>query len=313
MASDATSLLGPLAAFGSSVTWAIGVIAYSKLSEKYPAYLINFTRLLVGTPFFLLIFLLSDHPLAKLHATEPHHLLWSFSAVMASYAFGDSLFLMASRHIGAPGALAIASIYPLWSALGGIVFKGEILSLSRSFGILIIIASTIAVILSGHRGAEVTGLDQQVQEAPKIKRFRAGKIKGPLLAIACSLCWALNSLSVSRLGVGIDAIYANLLRFLMGLVLCPLIGILLNGRRSFRWILRKDFVRSLPSFAIECTGGPLFYVYGLSHSALAIGATLSSLAPVLSVPMALALGREKFSAVKTAGVLGVIAGAWLLF
>jgi len=231
---------------------------------------------------------------------------------MASYAFGDSLFLMATKYMGAPGALAIASIYPMWSALGGVVFKGEVLTVAHVTGISIIIAGTVAVILAGSHKREVAGADFQVQDAARKRRWAMRQWIGPALAVGCSLCWALNSVAVSRLGASLNSSYVNLLRFVMGAFLCPLVGIAMHGPKSFKMIPKKEFVPASPAFLVECTLGPLFYVYGLSHSSLAVGAALTSLAPVISVPLALMLGREHFSLVKTIGVVAVILGAWIL-
>jgi drug/metabolite transporter (DMT)-like permease len=61
-------------------------------------------------------------------------------------------------------------------------------------------------------------------------------------------------------------------------------------------------------FLIEAYGGSYFYTYGLAHAPLAIGATLSSLAPILSVPVAIALKLEKFSPIRTLGVCLAVLG-----
>jgi drug/metabolite transporter (DMT)-like permease len=71
--------------------------------------------------------------------------------------------------------------------------------------------------------------------------------------------------------------------------------------------------RNLWAFVIEGFGGSLFYLYGLSHSRLAVGAVLTSLAPVVSVPVAVAFGLERFSLARTAGVTMVVLGIILLF
>ena len=75
---------------------------------------------------------------------------------------------------------------------------------------------------------------------------------------------------------------------------------------------RQEFRRWAWLFACEAFGGSLFFLYGLSRSPLVIGTTLSSLAPVLSMPVACALGWERFSGKRALGVLFVILGVWLL-
>ena len=69
---------------------------------------------------------------------------------------------------------------------------------------------------------------------------------------------------------------------------------------------------SLWVFVLEAFGGSYFFVYGLSHTHLALASTLTSLAPVLSVPVALALKIERFSIGRTLGVCTVVIGLCLL-
>lgn len=53
-------------------------------------------------------------------------------------------------------------------------------------------------------------------------------------------------------------------------------------------------------------------MYGLTHSTLAVGASLSSLSPVVAVPVAIYLGWEAPSLKRIGGVLAVVAGVCLL-
>ena len=70
----------------------------------------------------------------------------------------------------------------------------------------------------------------------------------------------------------------------------------------FRWG-KPGKVRS----AEACIGSSLF-VYGLAHTDLAVGATLSSVAPLLSVPFALVYREERWSGSRFAAVTATVAG-----
>jgi drug/metabolite transporter (DMT)-like permease len=296
------SYLGLGAALASSFTWAVGVSAFTPLSRRYPAYVINLHRILLALPTFFLILIFRGSLVSSFAAVTQHQVLWATIAVLASYAFGDALFLMSTKRLGAPAALAIASTYPVWSALGARIFQGEVLAASKYLGIGIVILGTIFVILSGAK-KETSSL------APARKFAYLG---GVLLAFSCAFCWALNTVAVKEMGQGLDAVMVNAFRLAIALVLCPLIGVSMNGLKSFRMIPRRDFLPILPIFAIEAIAGPFLYVYGLSHSPLAIGAALTALAPVISVPIAVVLGQEKFSLPKTLGVSAVVVGVWVM-
>jgi drug/metabolite transporter (DMT)-like permease len=65
-------------------------------------------------------------------------------------------------------------------------------------------------------------------------------------------------------------------------------------------------------FLAETLLGSFFFLYGLSHSPMVLGSTLTSLAPVLSVFVAVAMGLEKFSWHRLLGVVVVVSGLALL-
>jgi drug/metabolite transporter (DMT)-like permease len=65
-------------------------------------------------------------------------------------------------------------------------------------------------------------------------------------------------------------------------------------------------------FAGEAYFGSLCFLYGLGHSELVVGTTLSSLAPIISAPAAVIMGLERWSWRRMGGVFGVVAGIVLL-
>jgi drug/metabolite transporter (DMT)-like permease len=83
-----------------------------------------------------------------------------------------------------------------------------------------------------------------------------------------------------------------------------------RGRQTRRRRARGDPL--LPALVADSIVGALAYVYGLSHTDLAVGATLSSLAPLFSVPFAIAAGEERFDARRSAAIVVTVAGIVLL-
>ncbi len=306
---------GPIAAFMASVTWATGVLGYSKLSQTYPAYIINLHRIMIGLPAACLILTITGGWGAALDLLTAQKLGWAIVVVLSSYAFGDALFFMSTKRIGGPAALAVASVYPLWSAMWGVAFEGQALLLGQIIGIVIVIAGVVAVILSGAKEEDLApGIPrmQELEVLPKKRFWRGAKAVGFALALLASLCWSMNTISVSKLGEGLNPMFVNVLRLGIAFILCPIIGVAMNGKSSLKLIPAKLFWPFLPVFAVECVLGPFFYVYGLSNSPLAVGAALTALAPAISVPVAVLIGRESFSWLKSSGIVAVVAGIWLM-
>lgn len=313
----ATVLLGPLFAFLSSLTWAIGTTRYSALAKQYPPFCINFHRAVIAFPTFAFLLFATGvigghgltHAIKQMSAVDSVRMSWFAFSVICSYAFADVLFLWSTQSLGTPGALAIASTYPLWAAVAGWLFRDETMGLSRVLGLMITVAGTVLVILAGRqrrrdRGpAELTG-------AAKTDSYPLGIA----LALATSLLWALNAFSVSQASHGVSVLAAGTIRMFFAFAFSPIIGFALLRKFDVKALLlsKSDLRSSLWIFALEGFGGALLYTYGLANSSLAVAAVLTSLAPVLSIPIAWKFGDEKISRQKALGVLLVVIGVWFL-
>ncbi len=293
---------GPLCAFGSSITWAIGSSGYSKLTRNHSAVSVNFTRALIALPLFILAtFVLAGGwhgGLASFSEIHLSHLGWFTLSMIGSYGLGDILFLWAALEIGIPAALALASTFPLWTAIAGSVLEGQRLGLLQGVGLVIAVFGVALVILSRTSG---TG--------SSARKTSVGK--GVLLAIAASFLWALNGYAVARGGRDLPVVVGSALRMVLALAMTGTMGVFFSNGEGLP-LPFKETLRSSWFFVLEAFVGSALYFYGMVHSPLAIASTLSSLAPVLSVPVALILGLEKFSGVRTAGVCAVVSGLALL-
>jgi drug/metabolite transporter (DMT)-like permease len=300
------------------MTWAIGSAGYSRLSRNYSVFSINFVRTLVGLPLFILTtFIISGGiipGLANYADVKASEWGWLSLSMFASYGIGDACFLWSTRSLGLPGALAIASCYPVWTVLAGYLWGDEQVSASQVLGLFITIIGVVAVVLNGPKNGSKKGPQKSTQNAlnphlpSKPKKFSA---TGFLFAIGASAGWATNSYAVSRGGGRVLPPVANTLRMGMAMLLSAFLARCFA--RDSRLILpMKEVVPLLWLFVVEAYGGSLLYLYGLSHSPLALGATLASLAPAISVPVALAFRLEKFSVYRTLGVFAVVFGIWCL-
>ena len=302
--------IGPLCAFGASVTWAVGSAGYSRLARGHSPFAVNFGRAMVGLPLFAIaVMLTSGGPFAaysKLVSTPGSQLGLLAISIFASYGLGDVLFMWSTRSLGVPAALAIASTYPLLTAGLGSWLQGEVLAPSQVFGLVMTVTGIVIVILSGSEPTPPSS--EGAHASPSHVNRRA---VGILLAFGTMLMWAINSSVTARAGKDLDPFVANFIRMTFALGMSTGLSRILAPGTEIVLPLRI-FKKSLLLFVFEAFGGSLLFIYGLSHSPLAIGSTLSSLAPVLSVPVAWALGLERFSFFRTIGVIVVVVGLWFL-
>lgn len=306
------SSLGAASSFLCSVTWAVGVSAYSNLARKYPPSAVNMTRGLVALPAYVIWAMFLGGSVAGTIALYEQitatHLTWLAISMVSSFAVGDLMFLLSCRAMGVPGALALSSAYPIWSALADTIFRGAHLSTANWVGLVTVVVGIAVVILVGKSQIERKEIDAA---AVKPHRILDHYGFGVALGLGTSLFWALNTYATARGGEGLPMAITNSYRMLFAVILCPLVGMLV-ARASPRPIPMKALKPVLWVFILESVGGSTLYMYGLTHAPLAIASALSALAPAISAPIAWVLKMEKFSAAKFSGILMIIFGIWML-
>jgi drug/metabolite transporter (DMT)-like permease len=286
------------------MTWAVGASLYSRLSGRYSVFAVNFTRALFGLPLFFVSALAFSGGLASFRGIEGHHLFWFVVSMICSYGLGDAMFMWSTRTLGAPGALAVSSVYPLWTSAVGLL-RGETLSMSQLLGVIVTVGGVIVVILNapeeGRRSRKQAVSEQEDRSY----------VLGVALAIGTSFFWAGNTFAVQKIGKELDLMVVNSVRMAMALGLSAGFGALLAPKKPLL-LPRGEVLKGASIFILESFIGSGLFIYGLAHSTLAVGSTLSSLAPVVSVPVALAMGIERFSLVRAAGIAAVVGGLALL-
>ena len=303
-------MFGPFCAFMSAVTWAVGSTAYSRLARGHSAFAVCFARASVALPFFIFFAVVSEggltQALGAYGAVTVKDLSWLAVSILSSYGLGDVLFMWATRSLGVPAALAIGSIYPILTAGWGVLFQGEVLNSVQCVGLGVTVAGVITVILSQ---SEPTPASSEGAHAAPAHLTR--KRNGVLLAFGAAIAWAFNAIGTARGGQHLNPMVGNTFRMIFALGMTVGFGRLFapGSEITLPWRVIK---KNIPLFVFEAFGGSAFFMYGLAHSSLAVGSTLSSLAPVLSVPVAWFLGMERFSLPRTVGVCSVVFGLWLL-
>jgi drug/metabolite transporter (DMT)-like permease len=278
------------------VTWAYATTRYARVSHEVGSVRVNYARALVAFPAFGLIGL-GLHGPRLLSGVTFGAVPWLVVSVLSSYALGDAIFLTAARRTGITTALAIASTYPLWAALFGVFVSGEPLGVARAFGTLLSVVGVVCLVrLSRHPSAAGR------ESAPRDPT-------GVVLAILASVLWAVNSVSIKRAAVGLDVFQLNTARYGFALAFLHL---QVGRSRSLPSAPAAGWGPVIPALIADAVFGSLFYVYGLSHTDLAVGATLSALAPLVSVPVTIALGEERFSAPRFLAVVATVGGVVLL-
>jgi drug/metabolite transporter (DMT)-like permease len=295
-------MLGALAALASAAIWAFGSTRYAIGSRVIGSARVNLTRASTVMPIFLALTAWLTHG-QIFSGVDRVHAGWLALSVICAYAFADNVFFAAARRVGITTAMAIASTYPLWATLAGALWRGERFGWSQASGTLLCVAGVIALILLAPRAAHEVphaGSDAQASRA------------GILLALLTSLLWAGNSVSTKLGGTGLITVQANLIRFFFAWPILAATSAIVPRPTQDDAAAQKTILALVPVSLLEAGLGSSLFVYGLAHSDLAVGATLSSLAPLMSVPFALYYRAERWSLPRFAAVLATVGGVILL-
>jgi DME family drug/metabolite transporter len=303
-----TDSLGAVAAFTASVTWAFASARYAQMSESAGPVRVNLLRALAAAALWSGALALVEGPGALSRVDAAHTLLLAGS-IVCSYAIGDSVFYAAATRAGISVALAIATIYPLWAALYGALFRGESFGVLRALGLLACVVGIASLLVQTHR-SRLPG--------------QQNALLGIALALLTSLFWAGNTVFLKLGAQGLSLYQANAVRFSFGALL--LIAQLPFQRRTPRaerppgavevreervgmWQLARRLWLPL----LADTGlGSVAFAYGITHTDLALGATLSSLSPLVALPIAAVLGTERVTLGKVIAVSITVGGVVLL-
>ena len=305
---SAAPLLGPAACLGSAALWALAANVYARAARASSPVAVNFMRASLSFPFFLAVALVQG-PAGGLGEVTSGRAAWLLVSVVGSYAVGDALFLASAQLLGVPVALAIASTYPLWSACAGWAFLGQSVGPAGLVGVGLVVAGVVTVVRPrGGRADE----GESTLPSSGVRAHGSGHAAGVLLAAATSLFWALNTFAVARGGAGLPVAAVNAVRMGIAVALLPLVRLVVRGRGTPLLVPAREMRHAWPVFLLESIGGTALFVIGLTRSPLAVAAALTSLAPVLSVPFAVVVGRERVGARALAGIVLVTAGIVLL-
>jgi drug/metabolite transporter (DMT)-like permease len=295
-------VLGALASVASAALWAFASTRYAQASRAVGSARVNLTRATTVLPLFAVATLVTTHGhvLAGIDRTRA---MWLALSVLCAYGFADNVFFASARRVGITTALAIASSYPLWAALAGVVWRGERFGVVRSSGTLLCVGGIIALIVLSPRA---------VEEHEHAHSTRREAREGILLALLTSILWAGNTVSVKMGGTGIEAWHANLIRFLIAWPILAATSAVTTRPSRDDAVVRAAYRSLVPVSLAEAFVGSSLFVYGLAHTDLAVGATLSSLAPLMSVPFALFYREERWSPTRFAAVTATVAGVIIL-
>jgi drug/metabolite transporter (DMT)-like permease len=291
---------GELAALGAAVCWSLTPFVFESAGKRVGSLVVNLLRLVVAVALLAAIGLGRRGMALPLDAT-PSAWLWLSLSGLVGFTFGDLCLFRAFVVIGPRLSGLLMALVPPIMGLFGFVILGERLGAREWLGMAVTVGGVAWVVLER---PDKTG------ESPA--RPRPG---GILLGVGGAVGQA-GGLLLSKIGMrSYDAFAATQIRVLVGGLGFALIFTLLGWWPRVGHAFRD--ARSMGHIGIGALLGPCLGValslLAVQHAPVGVAATIMALVPVLMIPAAWWLRRDKASWRAMAGASLAVAGAGLFF
>lgn len=291
---------GEFAALLTAVFWTITAIAFEGATVRVGTYSVNLIRLVLGFIFLTAMAWFNRGILFPVDATQEAW-FWLILSGVIGFVLGD-LFLFASYPIiGSRIAMLIMTLAPPFAAILSWAILGETMGLLSILGMMLVISGISLAIWSRPNGEKKMKLN-----------FSA---KGLLFALLGTIGQAVG-LVLSKLGMGeYNAFAATQIRIIAGIVgFIVLITLLKRWKNVGKALLNK---KAMTGISIGSFFGPFlgvsFSLIAIQNTSTGIAATLMAIVPVLIIPPAILIFKQKISVKEVIGAFISVFGVILFF
>lgn len=298
------SYLGEFSALLTALFWTVTSLSFEAAGKRVGSLQVNLIRLVIAFFIYSLYLKITRGMFLPLDAGMERWLWLSLSGVVG-FVLGDLLLFQAFVVVGARVAMLIMSLSPPVTALISWLMLGEVLTPMNWLGMGVTLTGISLVVLKRERGNGAT----------RRKITSAYSLKGILLAFGGAVGQAAG-LVLSKRGMGsYDAFASSQIRVIAGMV-----GFLIIILMMRRWPMILRALRNKPAMRLISLGslfGPFlgvsFSLLAVQHTQAGIAATIMAIVPVLIIPPAVLIFRERINWKEITGALITVAGVMLFF
>lgn len=298
------SYLGEFSALLTALFWTVTSLSFEAAGKRVGSLQVNLIRLVIAFFIYSLYLKITRGMFLPLDAGMERWLWLSLSGVVG-FVLGDLLLFQAFVVVGARVAMLIMSLSPPVTALISWLMLGEVLTPMNWLGMGVTLTGISLVVLKRERGNGST----------RRKITSAYSMKGILLAFGGAVGQAAG-LVLSKRGMGsYDAFASSQIRVIAGMV-----GFLIIILMMRRWPMILRALRNKPAMRLISLGslfGPFlgvsFSLLAVQHTQAGIAATIMAIVPVLIIPPAVLIFRERINWKEITGALITVAGVMLFF
>lgn len=292
--------LGEFASLLVAVFWTITAMAFERASLRIGSLSLNLIRLFIGMV-FLTIFSWIHRGIALPVDADLFNWTWLLVSGLVGFVFGDLFLFKSFTLIGSRFAMLIMTLAPLLAALAGWIALDEHLSALNLFGMfLTIFGISLAIFV---RKENRKGFSMRIS------------LKGVLFAFLGAAGQGFG-LVISKYGMGdYDPFAATQIRLIAGIA-----GFAVLTTWMGRWkkiVSAMGDRRGMSATFLGSFFGPFlgvsFSLLAVKYTETGIAATIMAIVPILIIPPAILIYKEKVKLLEVVGSVVSISGVALLF
>jgi len=291
---------GEIAALCTAIFWTVTALAFESASNKIGSLSLNIIRLGIGFV-FLSIFNLFYRGIIFPSDASTENWLWLVLSGLVGFLFGDLFLFKSYTIIGSRFAMLIMTLVPPITALAGWIILGEKLTGMNYLGMCLTILGISLAIFNRNSG----------KSGFSLKFSYLGLLYAFLGAVGQALGLVLSKFGMKEY----DPFAATQIRIIAGFVgFAALITIVKRWRNVWDGLSHR---KGMMSAGIGSFFGPFlgvsFSLLAVKHTQTGIASTIMSIVPVLIIPPAIFLFKQKVSVLEIIGALISVIGVTLFF
>ncbi len=297
---------GEIAGVLTAVFWTVTSLAFESAGKKVGSLAVNLIRLVIA---FFFIGTYSWISRGFFFPTDASLFQWKWLALsgLVGFVIGDLLLFQAFVVVGARISMLMMALAPPFAALIGWLMLGEVMSAMNLLGMAITLTGIIIVILKREK------VNQNGQIVRKLKSGYSAQ--GVLLALGGALGQAAG-LVISKKGMGdYDAFSSTQIRVFTGIIGFSVLFFFIH--RWPRVFAALKNTSAMKRITLGAFFGPFlgvsFSLLAVQNTKAGIAATLMAISPVLIIPPAIILFKEKVNWKEIVGAVITVSGVALFF
>ncbi|MCC6387929.1 MAG: DMT family transporter [Dehalococcoidia bacterium] len=306
--------MGEAAALLSAFVWSAVSVAMASIAARVSPLAISTLRLATGSV-LLFVFLAISGQAGEIASAPASAIFAMLGSGLLAYALGDTIYIRSLGLLGVQRAFTVAqSLFVTLTVLGGVLLLDEPFGLPQVIGTACI-AMGIGLIVR-RPGAKVA--DAMAAPVPavvhanvvaRLRHPESGELRGYLFIAVTGVFWTVATLWLAAGRGDLGPIAAASMRTPAGAA-----GLLLFAGVTAPEALRMPFRDKRNIGAIVVTGivgtafGSLMYVYAVGEAGAARTTILSSVSPLMALPLSVFFLGERLTPRVVAGTLACVLG-----